>query len=256
MEEESFGGWNMAVDEALLRSYRHGDAPIFRLYRWNPALTFGRYSKPAEALDLDSMKKYGVEGVRRITGGGILVHGGDISYSIVLPAAFAKRHGVKESYRLLCQFLIRFYEKLGLPAGFAAQEGLPERRSPICLAGREAYDIVVGERKIGGNAQRHTRTAMLQHGSIPLRYDKERFETLFAEASGFGESLSLETLGVVRCDEDLTPLLIEAFGKAMDADLFEDTMQREEEDLADRLFETKYKTAEWNIDGKEPSEKA
>ncbi|WP_456380737.1 lipoate--protein ligase family protein [Hydrogenimonas sp.] len=256
VNEEVSAAWNMAVDEALLRLFRPGDTPILRFYRWNPALSFGRFSKPAESVDLDLMEKRGVACVRRITGGGILIHGGDISYSLVLPSSFAKEHGVKGSYRHLCRFLIRFYEKLGLSAAFAGDSGLPESRSRICLAGREAYDIVIDGEKIGGNAQRHTREAMLQHGSIPLRYDYERFESLFLAPSGLESGTSLKKLEISHAPDVLRSLLTEAFRETMAADLLEGELRHEEASLARRLLETKYTNPEWNLDGKEPTQKA
>ena len=249
--EEVSAAWNMAVDEALLRLFRPGDMPVLRLYRWEPALSFGRFSKPAESVDLYLAESRGVACVRRMTGGGILVHGGDLSYSLVLPSSFAKEHGVKGSYRLLCRFLMRLYEKMGFEARFAEEANLPETRSDICLAGHEAYDIVIGGRKIGGNAQRHTRDAMLQHGSVPLFYDRELFEPLFPKASGFGESLSLKELGGDTSLESLRTMMKEAFCETFDADLLEEELDEEERTLAKRLCETKYTRRRWNLDGKE-----
>jgi len=244
--------WNMAVDEALLRTFRPDGPPVLRLYGWEPALSFGRFSEPAASVDLDRMKSEGVACVRRMTGGGILVHGGDLSYSILLPASFAKEHGVKGSYRRICRFLIRLYEKLGFRAAFAQDANLPERRSDICLAGHEAFDIVIGGRKIGGNAQRHTRRAMLQHGSVPLRYDRALFEPLFPKASGFGDALSLEELGVRLTPEALRKRLKEAFRESFGADFAEEGLGDAERALAKELCERKYTLDGWNLDGKEP----
>ena len=243
--------WNMAVDEALLRLFAPGDTPVLRLYRWQPALSFGRFSKPAESVDLDLAQRRGIACVRRITGGGILIHGGDLSYSLVLPSTFAREHGVKGSYRLLCRFLIRLYEKLGFVARFAQEAKLPESRSDICLAGHEAYDIVIGDRKIGGNAQRHTHDAMLQHGSVPLFYDRELFEPLFPKASGFGDSVSLKELDESISFESLREMMKEAFCETFEADLVENGLDDDERTLAKRLCETKYTRKRWNLDGKE-----
>src|SRR6266702_4364481 len=71
---------NMAIDEALLLTAK---IPSIRFYRWSsPALSFGYFGKFADVAD------YGVERdlVRRWTGGGIVFHGDDLTYSIVIPA--------------------------------------------------------------------------------------------------------------------------------------------------------------------------
>ena len=248
--------WNMAIDEALMRSFRPNDRPILRLYEWEPALSFGRFSRPAESVDMVRLEQRNISPVRRITGGGILVHGGDLSYSIILPASFAKTHGVKGSYRHLCRFLLRLYDEMGLQALFACETPRPESRSEICLAGSEAYDILIDGRKIGGNAQRHSRRAMLQHGSLPLRYDTELFGPLFLKDPGFGRSVSLEALGMDLSAQTLRPLLLDAFSKSLEADLSEDTMRSEEWRLARQLYASKYTDTQWTFDGKEPIKKA
>src|SRR6059036_2008360 len=70
---------NMAIDEALLE---HATAPSIRFYRWHsPALSFGYFGRFAD------VKSYTRESdlVRRWTGGGIVFHGDDLTYSIVIP---------------------------------------------------------------------------------------------------------------------------------------------------------------------------
>src|SRR6266567_4752721 len=71
---------NMAIDEALLET---AVVPTIRFYRWrSPALSFGYFGKFADVAD------YAVERdlVRRWTGGGIVFHGDDLTYSIIIPA--------------------------------------------------------------------------------------------------------------------------------------------------------------------------
>ncbi len=71
---------NMAIDEALLES---AAAPSIRFYRWeSPALSFGYFGRFADVAD----KASECDLVRRWTGGGIVFHGEDLTYSIVIPA--------------------------------------------------------------------------------------------------------------------------------------------------------------------------
>src|SRR5947207_6599647 len=72
---------NMAVDEALLAD---SAAPILRFYRWRePSLSFGYFGLYAEVVD----QLNGREIVRRWTGGGIVPHGDDFTYSVIIPAS-------------------------------------------------------------------------------------------------------------------------------------------------------------------------
>src|SRR5271170_4296232 len=69
---------NMAVDEALLREIA---APVLRLYEWDvPAVSLGYFQAAALAPE-------GRPFIRRYTGGGLVDHARDITYTIVLPRA-------------------------------------------------------------------------------------------------------------------------------------------------------------------------
>src|ERR1700730_10967615 len=71
---------NMAIDEALLEI---ATAPSIRFYRWDqPALSFGYFGRFADVANYASERDI----VRRWTGGGIVFHGDDLTYSIVVPA--------------------------------------------------------------------------------------------------------------------------------------------------------------------------
>src|SRR6266567_987409 len=78
---------NMAIDEALLEAAR---VPSIRFYRWkSPALSFGYFGKFAAVADYASEHDL----VRRWTGGGVVFHGEDLTYSVIVPAddaAFAE----------------------------------------------------------------------------------------------------------------------------------------------------------------------
>ena len=77
--------WNMALDEALLNGFKEGDRPIIRLYGWENALSLGKFSNIHRCLDIQKLKDQKLPIVRRMSGGGVLVHGGDISYTLILP---------------------------------------------------------------------------------------------------------------------------------------------------------------------------
>ena len=238
----------MAVDEALLRSFGANDIPILRLYSWTgPALSFGRFSHPKETLAWKRLQNERLDYTRRMTGGGILVHGEDLSYTLIVPRAFVEKLGVKESYRYLCGFLITLYTRLGLDAAFTYDRGLEEQTSDICLAGKERYDIVIGDKKIGGNAQRHTHGAMLQHGSIPLNIDSASFEPLFQERSGLSDAATLENSGVVLSKEQLKEAVLKAFCDTFETELVDTVLSIEEAAHAQKLYDEKYTTEAWNV---------
>ena len=240
--------WNMAVDEALLRCFGVNDTPILRLYRWQSAsLSFGRFSHPKETLVWEQLQNGQIDYARRVTGGGILVHGDDLSYTLIIPRAFVEKFGVKESYRYLCGFLLTLYKGLGLDAAFSHDRHLKEQTSDICLAGKERYDIVIDNKKIGGNAQRHTREGVLQHGTVTLSIDTASFEPLFQGDSGLCDAATLFNRGVILSHEQLKEALLKAFCDTFKTELLDSLLSRDEAAYAKKLYNEKYTTEAWNV---------
>ena len=249
---------NMAVDEALLDCFDPDNSqPVLRLYGWTPpAFSLGRYQKAAEVLDLERCKALGVPVVRRITGGGVIYHADELTYSIVCAARHIPRaRTVKESFERLCGFLLLTYRKLGLKAAFAVERcsaGVKlGERAAFCFAGKEEYDIVVAGRKVGGNAQRRLKEVIFQHGSIPLR-------TSVAAAVGFLREMppgldqnaaSLADLGVEVTAEELKGVVTASFRESLGVGMVPDALTGEESETAEALRTGKYLQSGWNISG-------
>ena len=250
------GPANMALDEALLACFdKERSQPLLRLYGWDPpALSVGRYQAAGEALKLEFCAQDDVPVVRRMTGGGIIYHAQELTYSIVCAPEHLGLVGVKDGFRRLCGFLLGTYRRLGLEASFAADlnhagERLGERTA-FCFAGKEDFDVLVQGRKIGGNAQRRLSGAILQHGSIPLesrvqqglRYLKEPAPTAV-------NSVSLAELGVTPELAHLKRMLVESFEECLGISLLQDSPSAGELDAARRFEEQKYRSDSWNLDG-------
>jgi lipoyl(octanoyl) transferase len=165
---------NMVLDEKIFKRYLEDGVGCLRLYQWkNPAFTCGFSQEPEKLLDLKLCAQEGVGVAKRITGGGLLFHDDEITYSFVCSKTdIAEPAAVFVDYRNICTFLLRFYGALGLPASFALETvGFSIKSAPheLCSAAYEKYDIVIAGKKIGGNAQKRNRQAIFQHGAIPLR---------------------------------------------------------------------------------------
>jgi lipoate-protein ligase A len=214
------GAENMAIDEALLSCFDPGESrPILRLYGWNPpAFSYGRFQKPEEIIDLGKCRADGVRTVRRITGGGVIYHAAELTYSLVCPVDFIpEAHGVKDAFFHLTSFLLAFYRNLGLEACHAAEHYPGSRRlgerTSLCFAGIESCDILIKGKKIGGNAQRRLKNVIFQHGSIPLRQmaDKGNAYLLHPDAEILGKTTSLADEGVKTPAEALAKTIKESF---------------------------------------------
>jgi lipoate-protein ligase A len=170
------GPENMAIDAALLDCFVPGESlPVLRLYGWEPpAFSYGRFQRVADIIDLEKCRENGIAVVRRITGGGVIYHAAELTYSLACPTDFVGNcRSVKDAFFHLTSFLLGFYRELGLDPVHAVDHFGGARqlggRTPLCFAGIESCDILLAGKKIGGNAQRRLKNAIFQHGSIPLQ---------------------------------------------------------------------------------------
>jgi len=168
---------NMAIDETLLEQ---AVLPTLRFYRWNhPALSFGYFGRVSEVTQFTGDHDI----VRRWTGGGIVFHGHDLTYAMVIPfgtisPAPSPRHLYRRVHLALCDAL----KDSGRGAELAVADSL--RDSAACFERPVHSDVMLANRKIAGAAQRRTRRGLLQQGSIQNVDLAEGFADDFAARLG------------------------------------------------------------------------
>jgi len=162
---------NMAIDETLLE---YAAVPSIRFYRWHsPALSFGYFGRFAHVASYAGERDL----VRRWTGGGIVFHGDDLTYSIVIPAndnAFSESSMsiYEKVHRALCDALDGNGKRAVVAGRGDPGRTADARRTTFsaggynCFANPVRADVMVDGRKIAGAAQRRTRRGLLQQGSI------------------------------------------------------------------------------------------
>ena len=150
---------NMALDEVLLG---RADGPVLRVYRWaRRAVSFGYFGKVA---DVEAAWP-GREMVRRWTGGGIVPHGADVTYTLLVPRGCAFfRLGAEESYRVIHERIAALLVEQGSAVRVAAAASA--KVSDACFENPARYDLLTDGGKIAGAAQRRTRAGLLHQGSI------------------------------------------------------------------------------------------
>jgi lipoate-protein ligase A len=247
---------NMAIDEAILCACLKGNhSATLRIYGWKtPALSIGLSQNPHEVLDLDRLQQEKMSFVRRPTGGGVIFHDHELTYSIVCAQEdIGSSLGVKASFEKITGFLIKAYEKLGTHALFAKEAEEPQNTHTIadfCLARKEPYDILIQGKKLGGSAQKRKKKIILQQGSIPLSFDKHR-AARFLKNPQHVESLEITTLCELTqhtCDFDkLAKILTEAFCQHFQTHLSISNLSGEEHLLSQKLKNNKYAHPAWNL---------
>ncbi len=159
----------MALDQALLECVDQTGLSILRFYRWSPAtLSLGYFQSYAEREQHALSRELDV--VRRVSGGGAIVHDRELTYSLVVPIASRWSKGNRELYNLVHESIIEFLADCGIAATlFDSSRDPINRENPLlCFERRADGDILIGSHKIGGSAQRRSKNALLQHGSILL----------------------------------------------------------------------------------------
>ena len=150
---------NMAIDESILD---RATAPSIRFYKWDhPALSFGYFGKFADVANHERERDI----VRRWTGGGIVFHGDDLTYSILIPAsdpAFSESSmSIYEKIHIALRAALAINGQTYELAGNAAP-----KISESCFGNPVRADVLSNGRKVAGAAQRQTRRGLLQQGSI------------------------------------------------------------------------------------------
>lgn len=153
---------NMALDEVLMNTAPELGAPVLRFYGWQqPAASFGYFQRIAEIERTTHLRPL----VRRPTGGGLVPHDADWTYSLAFPPAHEwYQLRAEQSYERVHQWLQAAFGHLGIATELApqARKDLPGQ----CFVGYEKHDLLQGGRKLAGAAQRRTKHGLLIQGSL------------------------------------------------------------------------------------------
>ena len=160
--------FNMALDEALLEAVSRLGRPVLRFYGWTePAATFGYFQKYAEVERATRLRPL----IRRPTGGGIVPHDADWTYSLAFPPGH-EWHSLKaeESYRRVHEWIQAAFAKLNVTTELAPRSQKSALRNPQsaigCFVGHEKSDLLWHGKKIAGAAQRRNKLGLLIQGSV------------------------------------------------------------------------------------------
>jgi len=238
--------YNMALDEAIATARSKNLVPnTIRFFRWGPsAVSIGYFQSMEEEVDTSTCNARGVDYVRRITGGGAVYHDkdGELTYSM----AMSEDHrlvskDIQKTYQTLCSGLTLGLSLLGIPAEF----------KPI-------NDIIVGGKKISGNAQTRRMGVVLQHGTVLREVDPSLMFSLLKVPSEKIRDKLIATvkervtsinsyLGRDVSFNEIKRALKEGFEKALNIRLINGQPTNFETSLAEKLEMEKYASKEWNF---------
>jgi lipoate-protein ligase A len=169
------GSWNMAVDDFLFQSLGEKSTTYLRFYRWEkPTISLGRSQRAEKVVNLDYCRQNGIEIVRRITGGKLVLHHKEVTYSVCSSDTEIFSQKLMDSYKLISEALNRSLKRMGIESRLASNTPSDYARGDkLCFAQPARDEIELDGSKIIGSAQKRTGTKFLQHGSIPLENEEE-----------------------------------------------------------------------------------
>jgi len=248
------GRLNMAIDQAIAEAVGKGESPaVVRLYGFSPAtLSLGRFQRIKGMYHPELLARDGVTLVRRPTGGHAVLHDKELTYSIALakdtsgPLIGAARK--RDVYMFVARILLHGLAHLGI-AGLVNSSQKGDVHNPDCFGSAGEFEIAARDgRKLIGSAQMTTRSAVLQHGSIPLENPGRRvFRYLAAPepADTHPPTCLDEQAARSLAFSEVQTAFARAFRECVGAE--DSPLSAAEREAAERILASKYATDEWNL---------
>lgn len=158
---------SMAVDDWILETM---ETPVLRVYGW-----LGEWGSIGYFADLATAKATlpELEWVRRRTGGGVVDHRADWTYTVFAPAGngIARMRGA-ESYRIIHEALVGALRHEAIDVFLS--RGADASAAALCFESPVGYDLIdAAGRKLAGAGQRRTRQGLLHQGSVAVPCDED-----------------------------------------------------------------------------------
>ena len=172
VEPPATGIWNMAVDESLLSSAaNYPGTSTLRFYQWSePTLSLGYFQRFEDRKN--HAESISCPIVRRSTGGGAIVHDrGELTYSLTTHVKNRLSRDMENLYLLIHEALIESLKSWDVYCQFCESQ-ITNRSADqpfLCFQRRSYGDVLWGNSKVAGSAQRRQKNGILQHGSVLFR---------------------------------------------------------------------------------------
>ena len=171
---------NMAIDEAIYNSVSRGlSQSTIRFYSFKPDSVSIGANQDVKIINLDFCNSYGINYVRRPSGGNAVFHNErDITYSVIANTDLFSRN-IREVYKTICSWIVNSINEFGLNAEFYGKN-----------------DILINGKKICGNAILSNKDVFLQHGSLFIYGNKNSWANCL--------NIEKEKLNGVSCLSEIT----------------------------------------------------
>jgi lipoate-protein ligase A len=163
----SAGTRQMALDEYLTLQALERGVASFRWYSWaEPTVSLGYFQAVQDLHDRPALQH--CQWVRRSSGGATLVHdpAHELTYALAIPPGPAWRPPIDNWICQMHRYLRSALSHFGVQAKQVACGEEQKLEQFLCFRHQTAGDLLVGQHKVAGSAQRRMKAAIGQHGSI------------------------------------------------------------------------------------------
>jgi len=249
------GSFNMAVDEYLLHSVERDSLTYLRFYQWEkPTISLGYSQEINKVVNLNYCLENDIDIVRRMTGGKLVLHDKEITYSVCSSDSKAFPPSLSDSYKKISQALILGLGKMGIDSYLASDAPATYVKGNMpCFSYPARNEIEVDGKKIVGSAQKRLGSQFIQHGSIPIEDNEEILELVSSQQGEEGKvhmaSLS-KVLGRKVSFEWAVERLKEGFSEYFGINLLPETFNAKEMEEIFEIQRRRYENKDWNFFGK------
>jgi lipoate-protein ligase A len=246
------GSLNMAVDEYILHSLEEDSQTYLRFYQWEkPTVSVGYSQNVEKVANLKYCSKNSIDIVRRITGGKLVLHHHEITYSVCSSDNMTFPPSLSESYRLISEALIHGLKKMGVDTYLASKAPASYAKGNMpCFSYPARNEIEVDGKKIVGSAQKRLGARFIQHGSIPVEDNGDLLELVSSLKGGEGKvrmtSLS-QVLGRKVSFEWPVKCLAEGFSEYFGIKMVAKKFKAKEMEKISEIQRNRYENKDWTF---------
>ncbi len=242
---------NMAIDEAILLAQKEQPNPTLRFYDWSsPAFSFGYFQDIDAEVDIEACRSDGIELVKRMTGGGTVVHGWELTYTLILPRGAGEMR-ISDAYDGIGQSLVKAFQKLSIPAQcYTACSDATQTAQNICLTNPAEHDVMADDKKLAGVSVRRNRNGIMFQGYISLDMPPPAILARVSKDPEVQKILREKSTAINADGRSITRnMLIQAISETFNLGIafHSSTFSSAELAQAETLVDTKYATAAWNF---------
>ena len=148
---------NLAIEQYLVMNLPIEENSYLLFYINDPSIIIGKHQNTIEEINTEYVDKKNIKVVRRLSGGGAVYHDrGNLNFSFI-----TKNYGyIFSNYQRYLNPVIKALQQMGVNAE---------------IKGRN--DILVGDKKISGNAQFATNKRMFTHGTLLFNSNMDEVST-------------------------------------------------------------------------------